>query len=383
MEIADLQWLLLALPVVFALGWIASRLDVRQVKRGDREAPKAYFRGLNLLLNDQPDKAIDAFIEAVQHDPDTSELHFGLGNLFRRRGDFERAVRVHEHLLERADLNADDRSRARYALAQDFMKAGLFDRAESAFQQLQGSAFDTEAQLALLSLHERARDWPAAMHVAQQLEQRGSGSFATRIAHYGCEMALEADARQRSGEADAAVAAARAAAPRAVRPALLEAQRLANAGAHAQALLAWREALRQHPSAWPLAAAEFAASALACGQAEQARQLLDQAYTQEPGIDLLRARLVLEAPGPRHDQLIVEHLTRHPGLSAAELAFDLPASAWNDVAVMRMREVVTAGAKPLQRYRCAGCGFEAQHYFWQCPGCQGWDTFPPRRLESL
>ena len=102
----DLQWLLIALPVVFALGWVASRFDLRQVRRDGREAPKAYFKGLNLLLNEQHDKAIDAFIEAVQHDPDTTELHFGLGNLFRRRGDFERAVRVHQHLLERADLKA-------------------------------------------------------------------------------------------------------------------------------------------------------------------------------------------------------------------------------------------------------------------------------------
>ena len=100
----DLQWLLLALPVAFALGWLASRFDLRQWKREQKDSPKAYFKGLNLLLNEQHDKAIDAFIEAVQNDPDTSELHFALGSLFRRRGEFERAVRVHEHLLKRADL---------------------------------------------------------------------------------------------------------------------------------------------------------------------------------------------------------------------------------------------------------------------------------------
>ena len=99
----DWTWLLLGLPLVFALGWMASRFDLRQWQRSDRAAPRAYFKGLNLLLNEQPDKAIDAFIEAVQADPDSSELHFTLGNLFRRRGEFERAVRVHQHLLLRAD----------------------------------------------------------------------------------------------------------------------------------------------------------------------------------------------------------------------------------------------------------------------------------------
>src|SRR5512139_3246721 len=138
----DLTWLLWGLPIAFALGWFASRLDLRQLRIENRQTPKAYFRGLNFLLNEQQDQAIDAFIEAVQHDPDTTELHFGLGNLFRRRGDFERAVRVHQHLLERGDLKAADRHRAQHALADDFMKAGLFDRAEAAYQALLGTAFD-------------------------------------------------------------------------------------------------------------------------------------------------------------------------------------------------------------------------------------------------
>ena len=101
----DLIWILIGLPVAFGLGWLASRLDLRQLRIDNRQAPRAYFKGLNFLLNEQQDKAIDAFIEAVQNDPDTSELHFALGNLFRRRGEYERAVRVHEHLLSRGDLS--------------------------------------------------------------------------------------------------------------------------------------------------------------------------------------------------------------------------------------------------------------------------------------
>ena len=144
----DFQWFLLALPLFFILGWLGSRFDLRQLRRETRESPKAYYKGLSLLLNEQPDKAIDAFIETVQNDPDTTELHFALGNLFRRRGEFERAVRVHQHLLQRADLSRSDRERAQHALAQDFMKAGLFDRAEEAFHALEGTPFDTEARLA-------------------------------------------------------------------------------------------------------------------------------------------------------------------------------------------------------------------------------------------
>src|SRR5215213_3486459 len=202
----DLTWLLWGLPIAFGLGWLASRLDLRQLRIENRLAPKAYFRGLNFLLNEQQDQAIDAFIEAVQNDPDTSELHFALGNLFRRRGEYERAVRVHEHLLGRADLTKQERDQAQHGLAQDYMKAGLFDRAEEAYRALAGTSFDTEARLALLDLHERSRDWRAAVAVAEHLEKSGSGSFASRIAHYHCELALEADAAGRHADAEASLA---------------------------------------------------------------------------------------------------------------------------------------------------------------------------------
>ena len=379
----DLQWLLIALPVVFALGWVASRFDLRQVRRDGREAPKAYFKGLNLLLNEQHDKAIDAFIEAVQHDPDTTELHFGLGNLFRRRGDFERAVRVHQHLLERADLKAVDRHRAQHALADDFMKAGLFDRAEAAYKALEGTAFDGEARLALLSLHERARDWRAATDVAGELERRGSGSFATRIAHYACELALEADASGQAEQAEKELQRARAIAPRALRPMLLTGQRLARAGDHAAALQQWDQMLAQQPQAWPLVASDYARSALACADCSTAYEGLRAAYEAEPDIDLLQARIELEGTSGQHERLVLDHLQRRPTLGAAAKVLELPVVQWDEATPQQLRQVVAAAARPLQRYRCAACGFEAHHYFWQCPGCQGWDTYPPQRMEAL
>ena len=185
----DLSWILLGLPLAFVLGWVASRLDLRQLRIENRQAPKAYFKGLNFLLNEQQDQAIDAFIEAVQNDPDTSELHFALGNLFRRRGEYERAVRVHEHLLSRGDLSLADRQRAQHALALDYLKAGLLDRAEEALLKLEGTPFEAQARLALLANYERSRDWPHAAQIAQKLEHADQGSFHGRLAHYLCEQA--------------------------------------------------------------------------------------------------------------------------------------------------------------------------------------------------
>ena len=188
----DLTWILIGLPLAFALGWIASRLALRQLRIANRQAPRAYFKGLNYLLNEQQDQAIDAFIEAVQNDPDTSELHFALGNLFRRRGEYDRAVRVHEHLLARADLSSADRQRAQHGLALDFLKAGLLDRAEDALRKLEGSPYEGQARLARLAIYERSREWPQAAQVADMLERSGEANFSVRQAHYRCEQAREA-----------------------------------------------------------------------------------------------------------------------------------------------------------------------------------------------
>ena len=381
----DPQWLLLGIPLVFFLGWWASRLDLRQWRREQKDSPKAYYKGLNLLLNEQQDKAIDAFIEAVQQDPDTSDLHFALGSLFRRRGEYERAVRVHEHLLNRADLAAGERERAQHALAQDYMRAGLFDRAEAAYRALDGTAFDTEARIALLTLHERSRDWRAAVDVAQKLEHRGIGSFASRIAHYWCEIALEADAGHRDSEADSAVKRARDAAPQAARPLVLAGQRAARRGEHADVLSLWGALMVAHPAAFNLVAHDYATSARSAGEASAALERLQTLYQRTPTMDLLEAIGALDPDPPRQRARLLLHLQTHPTLSAAQalLAQQAAEASSRPTEAVALRDAVGRAAQPLRRYRCAACGFEAQHYYWQCPGCLTWDSYPPQRLEDL
>ena len=334
----DLNWILLGLPLAFVLGWVASRFDARQMRAENRSAPKAYFKGLNFLLNEQQDKAIDAFIEAVQNDPDTSELHFALGNLFRRRGEYNRAVRVHEHLLSRGDLSRPDRDRAQHALALDFLKAGLLDRAEDALRRLEGTHFEAEARLALLAIYERSRDWKQAGEIAQRMQTAQQGDFSVRLAHYLCE---EADGLAANGQLEAAMAR------------------------HQQALLIAPQAARPQ--------IDLARLQLRLGQAAQAWDTLqalvaldaDSGETQAPG-----------------RQRYVAHLGKEPSLVAATrwLADEAFAEEQHHPAVQRALE---HASKPLTRYRCAACGFEARQHFWHCPGCQSWDSYPARRVEEL
>ena len=381
----DQQWLLWALPIAFALGWLARVWDQRQRRRDLEGSQKVYYQGLNFLLNEQHDKAIDSFIAAVQQDPDTSELHLALGNLFRRRGEYERAVRVHQHVLGRADLPKSDRDRAQHGLAQDYLKAGLFDRAEAAFEALAGTSFDTESRLALLDLHERSRDWKAAVGVAEQLEQSGAGTFASRLAHYWCEIALEADAARQPEVAADALARARDVAPSDARPLVLSGEQAAARGDHAEALRFWNTLMTVRPAAFNLVARRYAASARATGDAAGALARLQALYERTPTLDLLETVASLQPDDDAKESRLLSHLREHPTLAAAQsvLARRDPAAPLGAPEAGAVRDAVRRAARPLHRYRCAACGFEAEHYFWQCPGCLGWDTYPPQRLEDL
>jgi lipopolysaccharide biosynthesis regulator YciM len=385
----DPSWLFLGVPVVFALGWMAARLDWRQLQRERSETPKAYFKGLSLLLNEQQDKAIDAFIEAVQNDPDTAELHFALGNLFRRRGEYERAVRVHQHLLSRADLKGEDRDRAQRALAQDYLRAGLFDRAEEAWQRLAGGRFDAEARQSLMALHERARDWTAALAMAQELQRGGDTTLGPRIAHYHCERALQADAQGDAATAEAELARAREAAPAAARPWAMQAERLARQHRPAEAMRAYEALADAQPQAFARLAGDYAACAQAAGEAPAALARLDRLYTERPSVALLKARLALGTPATAADAAarqvaaLVQHAAQAPVLSVAQALLQQPPGTWGEDGLQALRRAVDRAAEPAQRYRCAACGFEGRHWFWQCPGCLGWDTFPPQPLEEL
>lgn len=375
----DLTWILIGLPVAFALGWVASRLDLRQMRMAHRQAPRAYFKGLNYLLNEQQDQAIDAFIEAVQNDPDTSELHFALGNLFRRRGEYDRAVRVHEHLLARADLSTQDRQRAQHGLALDFLKAGLLDRAEDALRKLESTPFEGQARLARLAIYERSREWPQAARMAELLEQSGEANFSIRQAHYRCEQAREALAKGEATQALDLLQATVQAIPLAPRPRLLLAQLLLTREQAGEALQVLEPLFAQHDPTTPLAAATLAKAAQACGRTDQARQWLQASYARQPSLDLLEALMTLQGNDVREPFL--QHLQSQPSLLAASrwLAGAPPEQALPSA----VQRALDNAARPLARYRCAACGFEAREHFWHCPGCQAWDSYPPRRVEEL
>ena len=378
----DFTWVLLGFPIAFTLGWLASRLDLRQLRIENRQAPKAYFKGLNFLLNEQQDEAIDAFIEAVQNDPDTSELHFALGNLFRRRGEYERAVRVHEHLMSRGDLTQSERDRAQHALALDFLKAGLLDRAESALRKLEGTPFEEEARLALLSIYERSRDWVNATEIAARLDRDGHGNFCVRQAHYLCEQANASAAAGDTRKALSTLLEAAGIAPVAARP-MIDLAKLQHQLEQSPDALKTLQRLEQvAPQGLPLAAGLLANIAQSSGQQAPSLELLKASYAHTPSIDVVEAIVKLENKPESGRDWYIHHLTREASLVAAArwISGEKLGNKEHHQLVLRALDRAT---KPLMRYRCAACGFEATQHFWHCPGCQAWDSYPTRRIEEL
>jgi len=385
-------WFLLALPLLFAVGWLARGFESKVRETDNAALPRSYFRGLNLLLNDQHDKAIDAFIEVVRLDPETIELHQALGNLFRRRGEFDRAVRIHTHLLNRADLPARQRLLALNELGQDYLKAGLLDRAEDAFLQLledRNHRFD--ALRALLRIYQMEREWLKAVDCARRLESEAGESHYVSIAHYYCELGSDALNRGALVEAQQAIDQALAANRKSIRALVLAGDIAAKRGDHDQALRQWRRVESASVEHVPLIAAQVADTLAAQGKEGDALDWLERMLLDAPSIDLLdiAARRITEWRGAAAaEALIARETQRLPSLLGFERLLEArlavtQQSGRQDDELQLLSSLLRNHTQKLARYRCTKCGFRAREYHWNCPGCTSWDTYPPRRLEEL
>jgi len=402
-------WWLIFVPVLFALGWIAARVDVRQMLSETRNLPDSYFKGLNFLLNEEPDRAIDAFVEVAKLDPETTELHFALGSLFRRRGEMERAIRVHQSLLARADLPAQEREHALHELAQDFLKAGMLDRAESGFMQLKDTRYALPALRALIRIYESEHDWSRAIDAVKTL--RGLvDEPVPQLAHYHCEQAVQAltvkplQIEQIQAALDAADHAVQIAtetqtsAASSARIAMLRARLAAAEGDVKRERLYLESVLSDQPAFSGLVADALFANYRAADEHAAALARLTRHYEAHPSLDLFNIvfRELRAQKGVQQAWAFARKALRaHPSLLGldrlleVELASDaddepggrahVPAGADLDL----LRTLIHKHTQRLDRYACRACGFQARRFYWQCPGCNAWETYAPRRLEEL
>ncbi|HTH75389.1 MAG TPA: lipopolysaccharide assembly protein LapB [Trinickia sp.] len=382
-------WWLLVIPVAFALGWMASRYDLKTLLSESANLPRSYFRGLNFLLNEQPDQAIDAFIEVVKLDPETIELHFALGNLFRRRGETDRAIRIHQNLLSRADLPASERDHALFELGQDFLKAGLLDRAEEALGRLDAGEYARDAQRALLTIYEIEKDWTKAIDAARRLETMGADSLAKEIAQFHCELAQEALQRKDAEQADAQLGRALEANPANVRATILAGDVASARGDHAGALDAWRRVESQNPSYLPLVAEKLMKAFAAQSRPQEGAALL-RGYVERYGssdlLDVAYPHVAQLCGAEAAHALARAQMRAAPNLAGMTRLLDAQIEAAEEPRrgeLELMRTLIKQRTKNLPRYTCQNCGFRARLFYWQCPGCSGWETYAPRRIEPI
>ncbi|MBK7901068.1 MAG: lipopolysaccharide assembly protein LapB [Azonexus sp.] len=379
-------WQLLLIPLFFGLGWAAARIDIRQVVHESRALPRSYFQGLNFLLNEQPDKAIDSFLEVAKVDPQTVELHFALGNLFRRRGETERAIRMHENLIERADLDEAFRLQALLELGQDYLKAGLLDRAEEIFNRLLGTPRDEEAKRNLLEIYQVEKEWQKAIDTARELPGVASQKD---IAEYYCELASGEIMRSRADGARAFLETAVQHNRKCVRASLLQGDLLLQEGRPDAAIEAWQRIEQQDPAYLSLVAQRLLETYRALDQRDAGIALLRGYLERYPSLDLLDVvyQLVLESGGSEAAyRLVRDELQRNPTLLGLEklMSARLPLVAPETRADLEMaKTIVQSYTKRLSRYQCNSCGFKARQFYWRCPACGGWETYPPRRSEEF
>jgi len=382
-------WWLLAIPVLFGLGWIAARVDIRQLVSESRTLPRAYFKGLNYLLNDQSDKAIDAFIEIVTLDPETADMHFALGNLFRRRGEIERAIRVHQNLLARPDLPLEQRTHAQYELGMDYLKAGLLDRAEETFNGLVEGSYSVGARKALLEIYQREKEWSRAIDAASGLQSSGAGARQKEIAQFYCELAQDALVRSDLPDALSLLDKALHADRNSVRATMLLGDALLAQGEVESALTVWKRVEQQSVPHVALVAGRLMDGYRRIGRPQEGVNLLRSYLAEASSIDLIEVvfKAVIELDGVEAAKgLILDELRRNPTLLGLDKLLearlmDAPAHIWEELSMVK--NLIHGYTAKLARYQCSHCGFKARQYYWQCPGCSKWETYPPRRTEEL
>ncbi|MCQ4166433.1 lipopolysaccharide assembly protein LapB [Tahibacter harae] len=380
-----LYLLFLLLPVAaFSGWWIARRSSARTSGERVSALSSSYFRGLNYLLNEQQDKAIEVFVKLAEVNRDTVETHLALGNLFRRRGEVDRAIRVHQNLIAREDLSDAMKTVALLELGEDYMRAGLLDRAETLFSDLVAMRAHAPSALKhLIAIYQHERDWDKAIAHARRLEEMTGETQCALIAQFHCELATEARAQKRFADASEHIQAAFDCAPRNVRASMLQGQVLADQERYVEAVTAF-ERVAEHdvdfvPEILPLLLDAYAKSQ----QMQRAEEFLCRIIERYHGISPVLALSKLYARN-QGEEAAVDFLTRQlrqrpsvRGLMALINATLHSATGEARENLLILQDLTRKLVEGQAMYRCNRCGFGAKAHHWQCPSCKSWGSVRP------
>jgi lipopolysaccharide biosynthesis regulator YciM len=361
-----------------AAGWAMGRFG----ERDDEDAPPPlnidYLKGLNFLLNEQTDQALEHFLRMVRVDDKTIETHFALGSLFRRRGEVDRAIRIHQNIIARPDLAAEQRDQALYSLAKDYLSAGLLDRAEKLFVRLaQGSRYQVQALEALGGIYEQERDWEKAIDAGQRLEVLGGRSLALQIAHYHCELAEAAAAKNDYDAARKYVKKAQAGRPRTMRGALTRAHIARDTDDNKTALKLYHRIIDENTYLIAEALPEIVSIYRKEDQIPELESALKSLLKKNPEMTSLVAytAIVNDLGGiPVIDDCVEQYMLNEPTLGEFVELQQLSEGdkGSKESALAKVRGALSKLASATPRYQCLVCGFSCLRLLWQGPCGRNW-----------
>ena len=380
-----MEWLAFLLPVAAFSGWIAARSHYKKVA-AKNESPfnPEYFKGLNYLLNEQPDKAIDVFIRLLEVNSETVETHMALANLFRRRGETDRSIRIHQNLIARPTLMPHQRNQALVELGLDYMSAGVLDRAEHLFLELLTTTSPPlEAYKQLLRIYQQEKHWQKAIEMAKKFQADSPDNIGAMIAQFYCELA-EQQLATSPDNVPALLKQANSHDRNCIRATLLEAQLQISLNNYRKALKALLRIEQQNvhyiPEALPLL--------LECHQQTNSlpafNTWLMSILNNHPNMTSARLMLThiiqLQQGGQAAQDYLYKELHNHPSVEGLHSLISLGEQS-NPILVPLIKRITKTLVQRGHRYTCQHCGFAGQSMHWQCPGCKKWATVRPTEIH--
>ena len=383
-----LELLFLLLPVAAAYGWYMGRRSAQQSKQDDASRlSRDYVTGVNFLLSNQQDKAVDLFLDMLKEDTGTVEAHLTLGNLFRSRGEVDRAIRIHQSLMESASLTYDQRLLAVQQLGRDYMAAGLYDRAEGMFKQLVDETdFRLSALQQLLQIYQATSDWHSAIEVAERLVKLGKEKHRGEIANFWCELALQQMAGNDLDKAMALLKKGAAADRNSARVSIMMGRVWMEKGDYAKAVESLERVIEQDKELVGETLEMLQTCYQQLGKTDEWEAFLRRCAEENTGAtaDLMLAQILEQREGVDAAQnYVTRQLERHPTMRVFHKLIDYHINeaeegrAKESLGVLRQMVGEQVRSKP--RYRCQKCGFTAHTLYWHCPSCRSWSTIKPIR----
>jgi lipopolysaccharide biosynthesis regulator YciM len=379
----DLLWFLL--PVAAAFGWFAAGRSKGKVGScSDSILGPEYIKGLNYLLNEQQDKAIDVFIRMLEVNSDTVETHMALGNLFRKRGEVDSAIRIHQNLIARSSLSNEQRTDALLELGQDYMKAGLFDRAEGLFKELiENNAHLSSVLPLLLDIYQQEKDWENAILIADQMGFVGDQPARSVIAQFYCELAENAWAGEDIEETCRLLNKASEYNPHCARARFIRGNIALQRGEYQVALESYEQVAERDIELLPEILDDMQICHTELGTIDAMIDYLQRAITRYAGISpvLALAEIMSHQKGNESAaEFIAGEIGKRPSVRGLSRLIDLSLSRAEGVAHANLSILKNMTDQILENkpvYKCRDCGFCGKTLHWQCPGCKHWNTVKP------